>query len=223
MVNQNHFSLTPLVFLVLIILAMCGALGMILGMDPFGPGQDARATSAAINSQATGSALGATETPQAAFAGQTALAIQMTGVPPAQTATAIAFEGNQIAIQSAATETAIAQGIYIGGLSANATATAIAQNAVTERSKDSAGIAIVVVGPVVAGLWLLGQTVVTLLRIRTQAKLAQARLLNEQRQLAEFRALHEYQKHSWPIIPAPTPTSLMKQQGNEHRLPGGGK
>jgi len=94
--QPKPLQLTPLVFLVLIILAMCGALGMILGMDPFGPGQDARATSAAINSQATGSALGATETPQAAFAGQTALAIQMTGVPPAQTATAIAFEETKL-------------------------------------------------------------------------------------------------------------------------------
>jgi hypothetical protein len=217
LVNNNP---TPWVVLALIILTMCAVFGgMIVWVDPLGPGQPARATQAAINSQATQAALSAIETPQAVFAGQTAIAAQMSGISPAQTATAIALEGNQAVIQAAATGTAIAQDIYIGGLSANATATAIAQNTVTERAKGTAGIAIVVAGTSAICLLIVGHTMVTVLRAHTQEKFAQARFLNEQRRLAEFQVLNEKQRLPRPVIQAPIPNSLMRQPGNGHDLP----
>lgn len=212
MIFQNNP--TPWVILILFAVVGCGAIAMAFGADPFGPGPEVRAeiarTELAIAAEATQGALSAIETPQAITVGQTAIAAQMTSMPPVQTVTAMALEENHAAIQYSATQTALANSQYIDNLAIAATATTIASNTTIQNSTRIAGISLGMVVMVVVSLWIVGRITISVVRARAQ-------LLNEQRQLAEFRASH--QRNSRSVIQPAVPTSLMKQQGNGHKLP----
>jgi hypothetical protein len=219
MVIQNNT--TPWVILALIVLCMAIAFGTILSGVPFGPSQEVKDEQARVDIRATEGVLSAIETPQAVFAGQTAIVAELTAMPPAQTATAIVVEGNLAIIQQAATQTKMAGDTYLDDLSIAATATAISRNQAREDTSGIARVGLVIVGTVVISLWIIAHAVVNVLHARAQEKFAQARLikeqLNEQRQATEFLAAQ--QKTQGTIIQPSIPTSLMKQRGNGHGLP----
>ncbi len=212
LVNNNP---TPWVILALIILTMCALFGgVIVWADPLGPGQPARATQAAINARATESAFGPIQTATAISIGNAVVVANLTAMPPAQTATAIVVAENLAALQQAATQTTIANAQYIGNLAVAATATSMANNTGTQNSTWMAGTTSVIIITTALCLWVVGHTIVSVLRARAQHKIAHAQLLSEQRQLAEFRASH--QKSPRPVVQPSIPVSLMKQRGNGH-------
>lgn len=212
MVVQNHN--TALVWLALIVLCMAVGFGMILTGVQFGPSQDVKDEKARVDIRATEGALSAIQTPQAVFAGQTAIAGELTALPPIQTATAIEIERNLVAIQQAATQTRTAEDSYLDGLAVGATATTIAQKSSSRTEINNTSLSLAIMGVITFCIWVVGHTVVTMLRAHAQHKASQAGLLNEQRQLAEFRAAH--QKGQSHISQPSIPTSLMKHRGNGH-------
>ena len=208
--NQN----TAWVSLALIVLCMAVAFGVILTRGSLGPSQDVKDEQARVSIRATEAALNAIQTSQAVFAGQTAIVAELTAMPPAQTATVIAGSENHVAIQQAATQTAIANSQYIGNLMVAATATTIANTTSTKDSTRTAAITLAIFIIATFCLWIIGHTFVKVLTARAQDTIAHTQLLNEQRQLAEFRANH--QRSSRPTVQPSIPTSLMKQRGNGH-------
>lgn len=237
MLIQNN--ITPMVIFALVAMAICGILGAILGLDPFGPGQDVRAeqakTQLAVEIRATENALSVVETPQAQYAQQTAVAGQLTALPVQQTATQVAgfgmLENAQIgATQTAiagdvlnkkladqATQTAIADGQHLQNVASNATATAIAQAQVREQMTNVAVLA--VVGAITLTLcgWLVARAFVQAVAARAQREVAHTRLLAEQRRLLSLRASLKNQDGSKPTHPIPT--SFMKGMGNVDKMP----
>lgn len=220
MVVQNNN--TPWVVLALIVLCMAITFGIILSGGSFGPSQDVKDEQARVDIRATEGALSAIETPQAVFAGQTAIAAELTAIAPIQTATAIVVEGNLVAIQQAATQTKIVGDIYLGNLAAAATASAIARNDTREKVSGFATIGLFVIGIAGIFVWGVAHMLIKVLNARAQEKFAQARLikvrLKEKRQVVEFLAAHQNNKGA--TVPHPyVPTSLLKQRGNGHGLP----
>jgi hypothetical protein len=210
---------TPWVILAFMILCMAVAFGMILTGVPFGTSQDVKDEQARANILATEGAISAIETPQAAFAGQTAVVAELTAMPPIQTATAIVVEENLVLAQQAATQTKIAGEIYLGNLAVAATATAMVPNTTKHSTTSVTSFGFVIAGMTIFGMWIIGHIVIAILSANTQNKFAQARLFREQRQLAEFRSSH--QKAQVPIVQPQIPMSLMKLRGNGHEYPRG--
>lgn len=241
MITQNNP--TPWIILILIILLMCGTLGVIIGLDPFGPGQDFRAeqakTQLAMNAPATEGYLKAIETPQSIHAGETVVVEFMTAMPPAQTATALAVQADNISRQISGTQTAVAfdSGIQdlgrsatreaigtaqsLGDLFVAATTTAVAQSTVTEGKTENATIILAVIGAATFCILIVGRASANLFRLRTQEKIAQARLLMEQRRLAEFQALQKSQYPQRSSIQTVIPSSMLNHSGNGRGIPRG--
>lgn len=216
MVVQNNN--TPWVILALIVLCMAIAFGIILSGVPFGPSQDVKDEQARVVIRATEGALSAIETPQAVFAGQTAIVAELTAIPPIQTATAIVVDGILAAIQRAATQTKMAGDTYLGNLGVVATATAIARNETRENTSWIATTGLAIIGVAALSAWIIAHAVAKVLNARTQEKVAQTRLIkeryDEQRRVAEFLAAH--QKSPGATVQPSIPSSLMKQRGNGH-------
>src|SRR5438093_267915 len=91
MVQNNP---TPWVVFALITMVICGILGMMLGLNPFGPSQvvrdQAAQTQMAVEIRGTENAISAMETPQAVYVQQTAIIAQLTAIPVQQAATQVA-------------------------------------------------------------------------------------------------------------------------------------
>lgn len=230
---------TPLVIFALIAMLICGMLGIMLGQDPFGPGQEVRAeqarTELAIEVRGTAMAMGALETPQALSIRQTVEAAQLTAMPAQQmttqvaglaaieaariqaTQTAIAGElwNGQLALQS--TQTAMAQNAQMEAISAGSTSTAIAQGQASERMNSSlSSLAIALVVLVFCG-WIITRMVIQIIQARAQEKRAQAQFLAEQRRMASLRASLQKDNGSKPRVQLPN--SLMKKTGDIDKLP----
>lgn len=232
---------TPLVVFALIAMVICGVLGLMLGLDPFGPGQDVRAeqarTQLAVDVRGTENAMSAIETPQAIYAQQTAVIAQLTAMPVQQTATQIAglaaVENAQIyATQTAiagdtinkqladqATQTALAWNQQMSALSAGATLTAMAQDQTRKQATGVASFAVVGLGALTLFVWLIVRTFIQVIYARTEEKIAQAQFLAEQHRMVSLRASlqsHNGYKHSHPV-----PNSLMQNMGDISKLPKG--
>ncbi len=236
MVQNNP---TPLVVFALIAMVVCGALGLMLGLDPFGPGQDVRAeqarTQLAMDVRGTENAMSAIETPQAIYAGQTAVVSQLTAIPVQQTATQVAGLGMVENAQIYATQTSIAgdainkqfadqvtQTAMVGiqqmeAQSARATVTAMAQGQATKQATGFAGFAVIGIGTLTLFVWVIVRTFVQAIHARAQEKLAQAQFLAEQRRMVSLRA--SLQNHNGHKPSYPVPNSLMKKSGDIDKMP----
>jgi hypothetical protein len=214
MVVQNNNS--HWVILAAIGLCLAMAFGAVL-MGALGTSQDVKDEQARIINQATEAALHAIETPQAIFAGQTAVAAELTAMPPAQTATAIALSEKHLLVQQAATQTAIANDNYMNGLAAAATTTALAQSQKNQNTTAVTRTSLAILGVVTLCVWILARVAINILTANTQYKLAQAGVLERQQKLAEFRVAH--QKTGRPVVLPSVPISPVKERGNGHKLP----
>jgi hypothetical protein len=238
MVVQNNP--TPWIGLALFTAVLCGILGLVLGLDPFGPGQEMRAEAAqtqlAVSVRMTENAIGASETPQAVLVGQTVQAAQLTAMPDQQTATQAAgqwaLESARLdATQSAvaeqaliaqafaeATKTSLAQSQQVSQQAAEATGTAIAESHAREQAAGVSGLGAMILGTLVVCAWLVARTATTVMAARAQEKAAQAQLLAEQRRLlslrASIRSQREGQDRRYPV-----PTSLMRNGNDGKDLP----
>ena len=211
--NQN----TAWVSLALIVLCMAVAFGVILMGGPLGPSQDVKDEQARVNIRATEAALNAIQTPQAVFAGQTAVAAELTSLPAAQTATAAAVQANLADVQSAATQTKIAQDLSLNSQVAGATTTALAQGSANQNATANASMALAIITIIAVCVWIISHIVTRVLLANAQDKFARARLLHEQNQQAKVQAA---QRHGQPgVAHTSIPTSLMKQRGNGRDLP----
>jgi hypothetical protein len=230
---------TPLVIFALIAMLICGMLGIMLGQDPFGPGQEVRAeqarTQLAVEVRGTSIAMGALETPTALSVQQTVQAAQWADMPAQQAATqtagilavevagyqstqtAIAGElwNRQLALQS--TQTAMARSEQMAAIAAGSTSTAMAQEQARERMNSRFGSAAIVLLLLAVCVWILARTVTQILHARAQEKLAQARFLAEQRRMASVRASLQKANGSKPRVQVPN--SLMKKTGDINKLP----
>lgn len=236
MVQNNS---TPLVVFALIAMVICGALGLMLGLDPFGPGQDVRAeqarTQLAVDVRGTENAMSAIETPQAIYAQQTVVIAQLTAIPVQQTATQVAglgavenaqiyatqtsIAGDAINKQFAdqATQTAMAGVQQMEAQSARATATAMVQVRVREQATGIAGFVVVGVVTLTICGWFTARVITQTIQARAQEKMAQAQFLAEQRRMVSLRVSlqnHNGHKPSYPI-----PNSLMKKSGDINKMP----
>ena len=237
MVQSNP---TPWVVFALIAMAVCGILGVFVGLDPFGPGQDVKAeqarTQLAINIRGTENAMGVLETSQAIVARQTADIAQLTAMPVQQiatqvagvqalesaqtnaTQTAIAEEALMEHLGNQATQTSIAEHLYLNNLARNATATSVVQKQVGERATRVGGFVMIILGTLSVWGWLVARTSIQAIAAHAQEKTAHAQLLVEQRRLESLRASIQAQKkvlgQQYPI-----PTSLMKKPNDGKDLP----
>jgi len=200
----------PLVMLAILVMVLCGILGVFLGMDPFGPGQAVRAESErarlALSIQATQASMSATQTPQAIYANQAAVAAELTAVPINQTATAVAFNGQIGSAQISATQTALAnigmaqQTAYqatqesiskqqaLNAMAYNATATAFVQGPITKANHDNTVMFMIGTGVVAISVWLVSHALLRTSKVRAEEQMANAQLLAEQRRLMSVRA-----------------------------------
>lgn len=239
MIHNNN---TPLVVLALLIMTGCAITGMLLGnVGPFNSDVaeakiPVEQTRGALDSLATQSAFELVQTQQAPSIQQTAMIAQMTSVPLQQTATqvaasdaiqvlqvnatqtAIAENAQNIQFMAQATQTSVANGLYIQNLSNAATATAIVRNQVNEQTINLTRIVIISVGILIIFGWILANIIAKVLTARAQEKLAQGKLLAEQRRLASLRASIQVQKQS-QFKHHPNPISLMKKPGDGKGLP----
>ncbi len=237
MIVQN--SPAPWVVFALIAMAICGILGIGIGLNPFGPSQEVRdqmaQTQMAVAIRITENAVNAAATPQAVYAQQTAVVAQLTAIPIQQTATQIsnmaeveeaqayatqtALAGEainkQLAIQ--ATQTALAWDQHISGLSIAATTTALARNQSMERLTESGGLIVVSLGVFSIVGWILAHAVARMSRARAEEKQAQAQLLVEQRRIAAMRA--SLQNRNGHKSHHPASGSLLKNPGEIDKLP----
>jgi hypothetical protein len=231
---------TPFVAFALIAMIICGLLGIMVGLDPFGPGQDVRAeqvrTQLAVEIRATENALSASETLQAFSAQQTAVVAQLTAMPAQQTATQVAGAGalqnaqisaTQTAIaeealmqhlRDQATQTSMAQNLYLNNLERDATATAVVQKQVRELATITGGLILSIVATVIVSALLVARTFIQTLAARAQEKTAQAQYLAEQRRLESLRASLNTQKKVGTQQYS-VPTSLMEKPGDGKELP----
>lgn len=237
MIVQNNP--TPLVVFALIAMGICGILGAMLGLNPFGPSQDVRnelaRTQLAVDVRGTENAMSVIETPQAIYAQQTVVVAQLTAIPVQQTATQVAGLGaienaqnnaaqtaiagdafnKQLADQ--ATQTALAWNQHMDALSAGATATAMAQGQVREQATGVASFAVVGVGVLTLFVWIIVRVFAQAIHARAEEKMAQAQFLAEQRRMVSLRASlqnHNGHKPSYAI-----PNSLMQNRGDIDKLP----
>jgi hypothetical protein len=211
----------PLVTLAILVMVLCGILGVFLGMDPFGPGQAVRAESEranlALSIQATQASMSATQTPQAIYANQTAVAAELTAIPFNQTATAVAFNGQIGSAQISATQTALAnagmaqqmayqatqesisQQQALNAMAYNATATAFVQGPITKANHDNTVLFMFVIGVVAISIWLVTHAMLRASRERVEEQKANAQMFAEQRRLLSVRAsirAHQNQPHT---------------------------
>lgn len=237
MIVQNNP--TPLVVFALIAMVICGILGAMLGLNPFGPSQDVRdelaRTQLAVDVRGTENAMSAIETPQAIYAQQTANIAQLTAIPIQQAATQVAGLG---AVQNAqiyatqtaiagdamnkqladqATQTTLAWNQQMDGLSAGATATAMAQGQVREQVTGIASFAVVGVGALTLFVWIIVHAFAQAIHARAEEKMAQAQFLAEQRRMVSLRA--SLQNHNGHKPAHPVPNSLMQNMGDVDKLP----
>ena len=237
MIVQNN----PTPWVAMFAAILCGILGLILGLDPFGPGQEIRAEAArtqlAVSVHMTENAIGVSETPQALMIGQTVQAAQLTAMPAQQTATQVAWqwalEGARIdATQSAvadqgligqaiaqATKTSIAQGLALNQMAGEATGTAIAEGRAREQAAGLSGLGAAILGTLIVFGWLVARIVSTVISARAEEKKAQAQLLAEQRRLLSLRACIRTQKEERDQRQYPVPTSLMRKPKEGKELP----
>jgi hypothetical protein len=237
MIVQN--SPTPWVVFALIAMAICGILGIGIGLNPFGPSQEVRdqmaQTQMAVAIRVTENAVNAAATPQAIYAQQTAVVAQLTAIPIQQTATqisnmaeveeaqahaaqtAIAGEAinKQLAIQ--ATQTALARDQHISGLSIAATTTALARSQSMEQTTESGGLIVVGLGVFSIVGWIVAHAVAQIGRARAEEKQAQAQFLAEQRRMLSLRA--SLQNHNGRRSPHPVPDALLKNTREIDKLP----
>jgi hypothetical protein len=214
MVVQNQNS--AWVRLALFVLCMAIVFGVIL-VGGFGPSQKVRDEQAIVGIRATEAALGIMQTPQAAFAAQTTVAIELTAQPPAQTATAGAAQANLAVLQAAATQTKIAQDLTLNNQVAAATVTALAQGTASQNAATNTGLALTIVAVVAVCVWMISHVVIKMLLANAQHRFAEARLLHEQNQQAKVQAVQ--QKVQPDAVHTSIPASLMKHRGNGHDLP----
>jgi hypothetical protein len=238
MVVQNNP--TPWIGLALFTAVLCGIVGLILGLDPFGPGQEMRAEAAqtrlAVSVRMTENAIGASETPQAVTVAQTVQAAQLTAMPNQQTATLVSGEwalaGARIdATQTAvadqaligqaiaeATKTSLAQSVQLSQMAGEATGTAIAESLVRERAAGLSGLGALILGTLLISGWLVARTLTVVMAARAREKDAQAKLLAEQRRLLSLRDSIRKQREE-RNQPYPVPTSLMRKSNDVQDLP----
>ena len=233
MIVQN--SPTPLVVFALIAMVICGILGAMLGLNPFGPGQEVRDEQARVDIRATENALSAIETPQAVYAQQTVVVAQLTAMPIQQTATQAAGLGAVVDAQINATQTAIAGDamkkqladqatqIAMAGIqqmeaySARATATAMAQGQVREQATGVASFLAIGIGALTLFVWIIAHIFAQAIHVRAEEKMAQAQFLAEQRRMLSLRA--SLQNHNGHKPSYPVPNSLMQNVGDIDKLP----
>ncbi|HLF73849.1 MAG TPA: hypothetical protein VI524_05865 [Anaerolineales bacterium] len=229
---------TPLVVFALIAMVICGMLGVMLGLDPFGPGQEVRAEQArtqhAVDIYGTEMARNALATPQALIVQQTLVPAELTAMPMQQMATQAAGQAAIAAAQVQATQTAIAGEMIHRQLAAQATqtvmawdqeqealsaastATAIARDQSREQASGLTLLAVIVIAALVLSGWIIARTRVQIAQARAQEKLAQAEFLAEQRRMLSLRAsLHKHNGHK---AHDQVPNSLMNKTGNIDKL-----
>jgi hypothetical protein len=231
---------TPWVVLALIVLVVCLAFGIVIGTDPFGPGQVVKAeqarTQLAVGISATEGALSAIQTPQAAFMKQTAVAAELTAIPMNQTATAIALVGEvknsestatQIALVAIersqqlayqATEASLDQQQTMNSLAYNATATAFVQEPIRNSTKNGVTLILIGISTLTTSVWILSRALIEVSRSHAKEKVAQAHfLLAEQRRLKAAQALLQpyLEKRAGKNISLPT---QMLERGNGHGI-----
>ena len=230
---------TPLVVFALIAMVICGILGAMLGLNPFGPSQDVRdeaaKTQMAVAVRGTENAMSAFETPQAVYAQQTAVVAQLTAMPVQQTATQVAgfaeVENAQIhATQTAiagdalnrqladqATQTALAWNQQMSAISAGATVTAMAQGQAREQVTGFASFLVVGIGALTLFVWIIAHVFAQAVHVRAEEKMAQAQFLAEQRRMLSLRA--SLQNHNGHKPSFPVPNSLMQNVSDVDKLP----
>jgi hypothetical protein len=217
MLNVNNNS-TPVVIFTLIVMFFCLLFGVMVAADPFGPGQDARATQAIMNAQATEAAIHVMQTPQAIYAQQTVVVAELTAMPPIRTATAIAMERNFAAEQQKAIQTNTAGEMYLNSVRIAATASAVAESQRRQTVVTNTGTGLVILVIVTFCVFVLGRVTKNTFDAYIQHNLAQTKVLEQQRQLAELRLAH--QKTGRPIVLPSVPiSSPVKERGNGHKLP----
>jgi hypothetical protein len=229
MVQNNP---TPWVVFALITMAMCGVLGMMLGLNPFGPSQEVRdqaaQTEMGLTIRGTENAISAMETLQAIYVQQTAVAAQLTAIPVQQIATQVAGSAEVESAQVHATQTAIAgealnrqladhatQTAVIGKqqidiLSNAATATSLAQDRVRGRATENAGFVAIGFGANTLCLWIIIRALIQVTHTRTEEKRAQAQFLSEQRRMVALRA--SLKNHNGHRPSHSMPNSLMQNK-----------
>jgi hypothetical protein len=241
MVVQNNP--TPWIGFALFTAVLCGVLGLVLGLDPFGPGQEMRAEAAqtqlAVSVRMTENAIGALETPQAVLVGQTVQAAQLTAMPDQQTATQASGEwalagaridatqtavADQALIAQAiaeATKTSLAQSVQLNQMAGEATGTAIAESHTREQAAGLSGLGAIILGTVIISVWMVARIATTVMAARAREKAAQAQLLAEQRRLlslrASIRSQREERDQRYPV-----PASLMRKSKDGKDLPRAG-
>jgi hypothetical protein len=199
----NQYNNGGWVALVLISMAICLILGLVLGMDAFGPAKDVlvsrEATKGAIDARAAEADLAATQTPQAEYVKSTAVAANMTAQPIYQTATKMSEDIAEQSMRSTATRSAQIRQEQIEQAAAQATLTAISNRSTLDaRLSDATAVAIAQAAEdkpdwtgamlvVLAGagaFWIVTRTWVQVSNARSHAKVAKAHL-----EQAEFRRL----------------------------------
>src|SRR5688572_11371604 len=138
MIVQNN----PTPWVAMFAAILCGVLGLMLGLDPFGPGQELRAEAArtqlAVRIHMTENAIGISETPQAVMIAQTVQAAQLTAMPAWQTATQVAGQWALEGARIDATQSAVADQVLLGQAIAQATKTSIAQSLALDQMAGEA-------------------------------------------------------------------------------------
>lgn len=201
---------TPWVVFALIAMVICGILGMMLGLNPFGPSQEVRnqgaQTQMAVEIRGTENAISAMETPQAIYVQQTAVVAQLTAIPAQQVATQVAGSAEIANAQVYATQTAISgearnrqladqatQTAIIGkqqmeALSVVASATALAQGQVRERATGMTTSVVIGFGTITLFVWITLRIIVQAIHARTEEHNARAQFLAEQRRRIAWEA-----------------------------------
>lgn len=230
---------TPLVIFALIAMTVCGLFGIMLGQDPFGPGQEVKAeqarTQLALQVHSTELARGVLETPQAISIQHTLEAARWTAMPGQLTATqvarlveievaqiqatqtAIAGEAlnRQLAIQ--ATQTALARSEQMEAVAVGSTSTAIVEAQAQAQANRRLSSSAAVLGALVLCGWIIARIVVQVMQARGQEKTAQAQFLAEQCRMASLRA--SLKKEDGNKSRARVPGSLLNKTGDIDKLP----
>jgi hypothetical protein len=211
---------TPLVVFAVIAMVICGILGMMLGGDPFGPGQAVRAeqarTQMALEVRSTEIAMGALETPQAMYAQQTMEAANLTAMPIRQMATQAAAQAAIEAAEFQATQTAISGDVLNRQLALQATQRALTQGQAIQQADKLISSSAVVLGLLVLAGWVIARTFIQIIHARAQEKTAQAQFLAEQHRMASLRA--SLQKNNGRKSHRQLPNSLMKKTSDIDKL-----
>ncbi len=236
MVQNNS---TPLVVFALIAMVICGILGVMLGLNPFGPSQEVRdeaaKTQMAVVVRGTENAMSAIETPQAIYAQQTVVVAQLTAIPVQQSATQVAELDAVANAQIHATQTSIAGDVInkqfadqatqmaMAGIqqmesqSARATVTAMAQGQAREQATGVASFLVVGFGALTLFVWIIVRVSTQAMHARAEEKMAQAQFLAEQRRMLSLRA--SMQNHNGHKPSHPLPNSLIQNVVDVDKLP----